>query len=184
MLINLFIYFLLFKKMIKYFIFIILFLSLIFFSKTQEDDQQDLSEVNDWEGNNFDYDDLESEAYFKNTLKEYLVEQKLFDSERVITRDEMKKIFIDVIFEGEPEGGPEFMKGVLEELTEYFINTYYKDRKEIKGKEIYDLIDIKEISMKFEQMIGENPYYNGNEDDMEENDYDSRDVVGDPSPDV
>ena len=96
----------------------------------------------------------------------------------------MKKIFTDVVFDGEPEGGPEFMQGIFEQLSEYFINTYYKDRKEIKGKEIYDLIDIKIISMKFEQMIGENPYYNGNEDDMEENDYDNRDVVGDPNPDV
>ena len=163
---------------------IILFISLIFLSKSQEDDQKDLSEDNNWEGNYFDYDDFNNEAYFKNTLKEYLVEQKLFDSERAIPREEMKKIFADVIFDGEPEGGPEFMYGVLEQLTEYFINIYYKDRKEIKGKEIYDLIDIKIISMKFEQMIGENPYYNGNEDDMEENDYDNRDVVGDPNPDV
>ena len=33
-------------------------------------------------------------------------------------------------------------------------------------------------------MFGSNPYLNGNEDNMEENDYDSRDAVGDPSPDV
>ena len=167
----------------KNYSFIILFLSLVFISKAQEDDQKDLSEDNNWEGNQFDYDDFDSEAYFKNSLKEYLVEKKLFESERAIPRDEMRKIFVDVVFDGEPQGGPEFMNEVFELLTEYFINTYYKDRKEIKGKEIYDLIDIKAISMKFEQMIGENPYYNGN-DDMEENDYDSRDAVGEPSPDV
>ena len=167
----------------KNYIFIILFLYLVFLSKSQEDDQQDLSEDNNLEGNSFDYDDFDSDAYFKNTLKEYLVEKKLFESERAIPRDEMRKIFVDVVFDGEPQGGPEFMNEVFEQLTEYFINTYYKDRKEIKGKEIYDLIDIKAISMKFEQMIGENPYYNGN-DDMEENDYDSRDAVGEPSPDV
>ena len=167
-------------------IFIILFLSLVFLSKNQEDDQQDLSEDNNWEGNNFDYDDFDSDGdiFFKNSLKEYLVEKNLFESERSIPREEMKKIFSDVVFDGEPEGGPEFMYGIFEQLREYFINTYYKDRKEIKGKEIYDLIDIKIISMKFEQMIGENPYYNGNKDDMEESDYDSRDVVGDPNPDV
>ena len=168
----------------KNYIFIILFLSLVFISKAQEDDQKDLSEDNNWEGNNFDYDDFDSDEFFKNSLKEYLVEKKLFESERAIPREEMKKIFADVVFDGEPEGGPEFMHGIFEQLSEYFINTYYKDRKEIKGKEIYDLIDIKVISMKFEQMIGENPYYNGNEDDMEENDYDNRDVVGDPNPDV
>ena len=167
----------------KNLILVILFLYLVFLSKSQEDDQQDLSEDNNLEGNSFDYDDFDSDAYFKNSLKEYLVEKKLFESERAIPRDEMRKIFVDAVFDGEPQGGPEFMNEVFEQLTEYFINTYYKDRKEIKGKEIYDLIDIKEISMKFEQMIGENPYYNGN-DDMEENDYDSRDAVGEPSPDV
>ena len=167
----------------KNYSFIILFLSLVFISKAQEDDQKDLSEDNNWEGNNFDYDDFDSEAYFKNSLKEYLEEKKLFDSERAIPRDEMKKIFADVIFDGEPDGG-EYMNEIFGQLTEYFVNTYYTNRKEIKGKELYDLIDIKEISAKFEQMIGSNPYYNGNEDDMEENDYDSRDAVGDPSPDV
>ena len=164
-------------------IFIILFLSLVVLSKAQEDDQQDLTEDNNWEENNFDYDDFDSETYFKNSLKEYLVENQLFDSEKAIPRDQMKKIFADVIFDGEPDGG-EYMNEVFGQLSEYFINLYYKDRKEIKGKEIYDLIDIKEISMKFEQMIGTNPYFNGNEDYIEEKDYDSRDYIGDPSPDV
>ena len=164
--------------------FIIIFLSLIFLSKTQEDDQQDSSEDNNWEGNNFDYEDFDSEAYFKNSLKEYLVEKKLFDSERAIPRDEMKKIFADVIFDGEPEGDTEYMSEIFKQLTEYFINTYYTNRKSIKGKELYDLIDIKQISNKFEEMIGPQKYYNGNEDNIEENEYDSRDDIGDPSPDV
>ena len=168
----------------KNLILVILILSLVSFIKSQEDDQQGLSEDNNLEEDNFDYDDdIDGDAYFKNSLKKYLIEKKLFESERAIPRDEMKKIFVDVVFEGEYQEGSEFMNEILELLTEYFINTYYKDRKEIKGKEIYDLIDIKAISMKFEQMIGENPYFNGN-DDMEENDYDSRDDVGEPNPDV
>ena len=168
----------------KFLMFIILFLSLIFISKTQEDDQQDLSEDNNWEVNNFDYDDFDNDIYFKNSLKEYLVEKNLFDSERAIPKDEMEKIFSDVIFDGGPEGDTEYMSEIFKQLTEYFVNTYYVNRKEIKGKELYDLIDIKEVSAKFEQMIGTNPYFNGNEDDIEENDYYSRDTVGDPSPDV
>ena len=167
----------------KNYSFIILFLSLVFISKAQEGDHKDLPEDNNWEGNNNDYDDYDSEAYFKNSLKEYLEEKKLFNSERAIPRDEMKKIFADVVYDGEPKDG-EYMHEIFEQLNEYFVNTYYTNRKEIKGKELYDLIDIKEISDKFEQMFGSNPYLNGNEDNMEENDYDSRDAVGDPSPDV
>ena len=93
----------------KNLILVILFLYLVFLTKSQEDDQQDISEDNNLEGNSFDYDDFDSDAYFKNSLKEYLVEKKLFESERAIPRDEMRKIFVDVVFDGEPQGGPEFM---------------------------------------------------------------------------
>ena len=137
---------------------------------------------------NYNYDDFDGQHYFKESLKEYLVEKKLFDSERAIQRDEMKKIFLDVITEGDADGSLDYMGGIFQDLTEYFVNTYYKDRKEIKGKEIYDLIDINQISSKFEQMMGDNPYYNGmngdNTDDDENNDYDSRDDVGEATPDV
>ena len=154
---------------------IIILLSLIFISKCEEDSPEE-----DWE-DDYDYDDFEGDNYFKESLKEYLVENKLFDSDRLIKPDEMRKIFLEVISDGDPEGGPEYMEGIFHDLAEYFVNTY-KDRPEIRGKEIYDLIDINEISMKFEQMMGDNPYYDGY--DEEENDYDSRDVVGDPNPDV
>ncbi len=155
---------------------IIILLSLIFISKCEEDSPEE-----DWE-DDYDYDDFEGDNYFKESLKEYLVENKLFDSDRFIKPDEMRKIFLEVISDGDPEGGPEYMEGIFHDLAEYFVNTYYKDRPEIRGKEIYDLIDINEISMKFEQMMGDNPYYDGY--DEEENDYDSRDAVGDPNPDV
>ena len=155
---------------------IIILLSLVFISKCEEDSPEE-----DWE-DDYDYDDFEGDNYFKESLKEYLVENKLFDSDRLIKPDEMRKIFLEVISDGDPEGSPEYMEGIFHDLTEYFVNTYYKDRPEIRGKDIYDLIYINEISMKFEQMMGDNPYYDGY--DEEENDYDSRDVVGDPNPDV
>ena len=94
----------------------------------------------------------------------------------------MKKIFLDVITEGDADGSLDYMGGIFKDLTEYFVNTYYKDRKEIKGKEIYDLIDINQISEKFEVMMGNNPYFGFGEE--EENDYDSRDAIGEPNTDV
>ena len=157
---------------------IIFLLSLIFNSKCKENISEE-EEEEDWEEGD-DYDDFEGNAYFKQSLKEYLVANKLFGSDRLIKPDEMKKIFLDVISDGDPEGAG-YMERVFHDLTEYFVNTYYKDRPEIRGKDIYDLIDINAISMKFEQMMGDNPYYNGYE---EEKDFDSRDVVGEPSSDV
>ena len=58
-------------------------------------------------------------------------------------------------------------------------------KKEIKGKDIFELFDINQISQKFEQMMEANPKYNGmNEVDEDDGDYDTRDDIGEPSPDV
>ena len=159
----------------KKIIYLFLFLLLIYISKSEDISPEENMEDNE----DYDYDDYDGEHYFKESLKEYLIEKKLFDSERAIQRDELKKIFLDVITEGDPESPPEMLNGIFQDLTEYFVNAYYKDRKEIKGKQLYDLFDINEISMKFEQMMGNSPYY-----EEEEKDYDSRDVVGEPNPDI
>ena len=60
------------------------------------------------------------------------------------------------------------------------VGPLYKDRNEIRGKQLYDLIDTNEISNKFEQIVGKN-YCGLNE---EEKDYDSRDVIGEPNTDI
>ena len=156
----------------KKLIYIFVLLSLIFISKCEDVSPEE---------NVKDNENYEGDHYFKKSLKEYLIEKKLFDSERPVQRDEMKKIFIDVVTDREPDSIPDYLNGIFEDLTEYFVNTYYKDRKEIKGKQLYDLIDINEISSRFDQMTGNNPYY---KPDEEEKDYDSRDAVGEPNPDV
>ena len=159
----------------KVIIFIFVFFSLIFISECEDNNPED-----DFEESHFDYEDFDGSQYFKESLKEYLEENKLFDSEKIIKKEQMKKIFLDVITEGDPEGTPDYMEGIFQELAEYFVNLYYKERKEIKGKDLYDLIDIKEISMKFEAMMGNSVNFGGEE----EFDYDSRDAVGNPNPDI
>ena len=164
----------------KNLVIMLILVSFAFLSKCQ--DEQEPIEENYGE-DYYNYGDYDDDSFFKGTLKEYLVENKLFDSERVIQPDEMKKIFLDVITDGDPESSsPGYMNGVFTKLTDYFVDLYYKEKKEIKGKEIYDLIDINAISMKFEEMVGDNPYYS--DYDGQENDYDSRDGVGDPNLDV
>ena len=153
----------------KRLIFLFLILSFILISKASE--EEDLF-------GDIPYEDPDGD-YFKESLKSYLVEKQLFDSERIIPKEEMERIFIDIITEGDPEGAAEYMGEVFKELAKHFMKIYYKDGKEIRGKDIYNLIDINAISMEFQRMIGDDePYY----DDEEEYDFDKQDVVGGPSP--
>ena len=148
-------------------------------------------EIPEGEDNNNDYDDGYSEDYFKESLKKYLVERNLFESEEPVSKEQMKKIFLEVITEGDYESSSEYFSGIFNELADYFVDSYFVNRKEIKGKEIYNLININHISDKFEQMLGNNQHFvnddnstNVNDEDEDNNEYDSRDDVGEPSPDV
>ncbi len=154
----------------KFFIELLIFFSILLITKAEEES---------------DNDDEYGTDYFKETLKQYLIGKNLFDSEEPVQPEEMKKIFLEVITEGEAESSADYFGGIFNELADYFVNSYYVNRKEIKGKQIYDLIDIEAISQKFEQMIGNNPqFYDNDGDDEENNDYDTRDDVGEATSDV
>ena len=162
--------------MAKEIFFFIYLISLLFIVKCDE------LPLESWE-NNLDYDELDADRYFKDSLKEYLEENKLIDSERIIQPDELKKIFLDVITDGDPDSSLDYIQKMFEELADHFINLYYKERKTIRGKDIYDLFDINPISHKFEELMGNSPYFPGFSNE-EENDFDSRDDIGDPTLDV
>ena len=51
------------------------------------------SSNNSGKGNNNDYNDGFSEDYFKEALKNYLVERNLFETEEPVSKEQMKKIF-------------------------------------------------------------------------------------------
>ena len=166
------------SKKFSFFSAIILFLILLISKAEEEIDE------------NSDYDDGYGVDYFKESVKQYLVDRNLFDSEELVQPEEMKKIFLEIITEGDYESSTEYFGGIFNELADFFVNSYYINKKEIKGKEIYDLIDINQISQKFEEMMGDNPNLNGMygsdymDDDNENNDYDSRDDVGESTSDV
>ena len=111
----------------------------------------------------------EGNKQFKEQLKQYLIETKLLNSERPIEREEMKKIFIDVMTEKDPQYIPEFLKAILDKLSKYFIDKYYKKKKIIRGKDLYDLIDIEPISAKFQQLTGSYDYDFDDSEDENEN---------------
>ena len=111
------------------------------------------------------YDPSKMVLSFKESLKEYLISHNLLESDELIEREEMKKIFLEIILDEDHEEIPDYMQGVFEYLTKHFMDKYYKKKKnEIRGRDIYDLIDILEISSKFQQLTG-NPDY----DDFEYN---------------
>ena len=128
-------------------IFILLLILIISYNKCEDDQNLD------------DNDDNNEQIFdFKKSLKKYLTDANLINSERVIEREEFEKIFIDVLTEKDREFIPEFLKLILEKLSKYFLDKYYKKKKIIRGKDLYDLIDIEPIAAKFQQLTGSYDY--------------------------
>ena len=127
--------------MLKNQIFIFFIILIIFYSKCNE--KKDL---------NYDYDYNEGTKQFKESLKQYLTENGLLNSEKIIEREEMKKILFDILTEKDAEFIPDFLQEILEILTKHFIDKYYKEKKIIRGKDLYSLIDIESIAEKFQEL--------------------------------
>jgi hypothetical protein len=161
--------------------YLLLILSLFFLSKSEETPEPKVEQ----DDNNNETFEEDGDLYFKKTLKDYLVEKNLFESDRIIEPDEMKKIFLESVTEGDAESSADYFGGIFIELADYFVNEYYKERKEIRGKDIYNIIELDPISKKFEQLMNDNSKYNGEEVNKENNnDYnDYNDYDDDPDRD-
>ena len=158
------------------FIFLAILSLIIISSNCNENGIEDDNEY--YEEEDLDYGNIGDEnGYFKETLKQYLIESRLFHSDREISRNEMKAIFLEVISEGEPERSPPYLIKIFDQLADYFIEEYYKERKVIRGRDIYDLMDIQKIYSKFEDIVNETSIfddYNEQEDDL-----DNKDIIDD-----
>ena len=129
--------------------------------------------------------DIKYEKNLKKNLKKYLNQNKLLDNDRLVEPDEMRKILIDVLLDGEPiDEFDNFTKEIYEELTKIFIEKYYKDKKKIRGKDVYDLINMNEIIEKFYELNGEMPIYDDYEDLMIDDDDDNNNDDGDTDDDL
>ena len=135
-----------------------------------------------------DYDLIYAKS-LRKSLKKYLIKQKLFESNKLIKPDEMRKIFIDVMLEGVNfDEMDDFTKELYEELAKIFIDKYYKERKEIKEKEIYELFNVNDIMQKYYELNGEMPIFDDDydesifiddDDDDDDNDLDDDDDYDD-----
>ncbi len=161
--------------------YLLLILSLFFLTKSEETPEPKVEQ----DDNNNETFEEDGDLYFKKTLKDYLVEKNLFESDRIIEPDEMKKIFLESVTEGDAESAADYFGGIFIELADHFVNEYYKERKEIRGKDIYNIIELDPISKKFEQLMNDNSKYNGEEVNKENNnDYnDYNDYDDDPDRD-
>ena len=149
-----------------FFLYLITLLQLITNNKNETNDTNDTIEENN---DNLYGDDFY--GYFNESLKDYLIKNKLYNSERKIEHDEMKKIFFDVVTEGGPESSPKQLRKLFEKLADFFIEKYYNETKQIRGKDIYKLIDINEIYEKFNEFVVESPlygYFDGEEEEGKE----------------
>ena len=126
------------------------------------------------------YDNYDEDQYFKELIKDYLIKKNLWESEKLIQPDEIRKIFIDIINEGE-EYKNNKLKIAFDEVINYFIDKYYKEKKEIKGKDLYELININEVHLKFDELIKDKINdKEENENDLDEQ-FDKIDIIGEPN---
>ena len=77
----------------------------------------------------------------------------------------MRKIFIDIMLRGASiDEVDDYTREMNEELARIFLKKYYKKRKEIRGKDIYGLINLNEIEQKYYQLNGEIPFFDEDDD--------------------
>ena len=106
-----------------------------------------------------DYD-IKYEEYLKKFFFNYLESNNLISSDKLISQDEMKKIIIDIMLEGlSPNDVEENILTLYKELSEILIQKYYKQQKEIKGKDLISIIDIKQLMRTYYELNGESPIY-------------------------
>ena len=159
--------------MTKFFISLVLLFSLPLLNKTQDDYNVDNPYPDDYYDDN-DYNYFEN---FNETLKNYLIDNGLFDSDRLIEPHEMKKILYEVISEGDSEKNTEGVKKVFQQMAERFTDVYFNDKKQIRGKDIYGLININDIWDRFDDYVDFNTSSKNDDffDDDENDDLDDQD---------
>ena len=104
--------------------------------------------------------DIKYEEYLKKFFLNYLNNNNLISSDKLITENEMKKIIVDIMLEGlSPSEIEENILMLYKELADIFIEKYYKEKKDIKGKDLINIINIKELMQKYYELNGESPIY-------------------------
>ena len=60
------------------------------------------------------------------------------------------------------------MREIYEETASYFIEKFYNNTNEIRGRDVYKLFDFEEISLKFNEIYQKNPPRNDDKDEQQD----------------
>ena len=106
-----------------------------------------------------DYD-LKYEEHLKHFFLNYLDSNNLIKSEQIMTQNEIKKIIVDIMLEGlSPDEIEGSILSMYQELSEIYLEKILKEKKEIKGKDLINIINIKELMKLYYELNGESPIY-------------------------
>ena len=106
-----------------------------------------------------DYD-LKYEEHLKHFFLNYLDSNNLIKSEKIMNQKEIKKIIVDIMLEGlSPDEIEESIFSMYQELSEIYLEKILKEKKEIKGKDLINIINIKDLMKLYYELNGESPIY-------------------------
>ena len=106
-----------------------------------------------------DYD-IKYEEHLNHFFLNYLESNNYIENEKVLDKNELTKIIVDIFLEGLSQD--EMEDNILlmyHELSEIYIEKILKQRKEIKGKELIEVINIKDLMKLYYELNGESPIY-------------------------
>ena len=106
-----------------------------------------------------DYD-LKYEEHLKHFFLNYLDSNNLIKSEQIMNQNEIKKIIVDIMLEGlSPDEIEESIFSMYQELSEIYLEKILKEKQEIKGKDLINIINIKDLMKLYYELNGESPIY-------------------------
>ena len=127
-----------------------------------------------------DYD-IKYEEYLKRFFYNYLDKNNLLESDETIKENEIKKIIVDIMLEGiSPQEIEENILLMYKDLSDIYYKKKNLGKKEIKGKDLFNEINIRELMQQYYELNGESPQYDDdyifNDDNLffekDDNDFD------------
>ena len=77
-----------------------------------------------------------------------------------MNHEDIKKIIVDIMLEGlSPDEIEESILLMYQELSKIYLEKKLKEKKEIKGKDLINIINIKELMKLYYELNGESPIY-------------------------
>ena len=106
-----------------------------------------------------DYD-IKYEEHLHQFFLNYLEKNNLIKSEQKINQEDIKKIIVDIMLEGlSPDEIEDSILLMYHELSEIYLEKKLKEKKEIYGKDLINIINIKELMKLYYELNGESPIY-------------------------